>query len=452
MIIYFIPIITSVLLFLSFPPFSLGYLAWVGLIPFFYVIDKTEKDTTRIIISLYTAFIFYSISLFWFYKFFSVFGFVFLIILSAYWMIFGYMAKYINKIWWPLLWFAVEFFRSELSPLKTGFAALGYSQVWNTRLIQSASVIGVYGISLAIVYVNIFIYLFLKEKRYKYIFGAALIFVLMLWGGKYRIKNFENTGKQLNVCGIQSEEFKIESMYELSKKAKKESSEHFDFILWPEGQVIILPGKEQGIFNKLKEYAEELDAYLIAGVIKYKGEELEFENYSMVISPERKILGKYYKHHIILPSKMFFEKNKILKVFNTDKANVATPICYDFDFQDVARKMVKKGTQFFLIPSMIPAYVGGWAKKQHMDMALTRAVESGRWFLRASSSGITHIGCPLGENIKALDIYEKGFLVGEVMTRDEMTLFHRWGYLISYVVYISLGIVFLIRYFRIFKK
>ena len=87
----------------------------------------------------------------------------------------------------------------------------------------------------------------------------------------------------------------------------------------------------------------------------------------------------------------------------------------------------------------------GWfgdtvALEQHLDMARVRAMETGRYLLRATGTGITAAVDPGGRIIDRLPKYEAGFLDVSVPRRAGTTPYVRYGEWPVVVLCLLLGI------------
>ena len=71
---------------------------------------------------------------------------------------------------------------------------------------------------------------------------------------------------------------------------------------------------------------------------------------------------------------------------------------------------------------------------QHMEMAQMRALENGRWLLRATNDGVTAIVDARGHIVKSLPRFEPGVLTGEFSVMTGQTPFTRFGTLPVVVV------------------
>ena len=217
-------------------------------------------------------------------------------------------------------------------------------------------------------------------------------------------------------------------------KTKETARDKPKFIVWPEYSTFLLPGEKERKLTFLLDLAKETNAYLVIGFLEFFGfGKKRFENYALLFSPKRKIIGKYTKVHLIHFTEGGFEKGKDYKVFKTQHGKVGIQLCFDFDYVDVTRKMVKSGAEMFFVPSLDPMFWGKWEHLQHSSMAPLRAVESRRWILRAVSSGMSQIIDPYGQIIESLPIGIEGILIGKISANNKITFYHQYGWLFPYV-------------------
>lgn len=200
-----LPILSGILLILAYPPFNLGFLIWVALIPLFWFIASksasnkqifwggtlcgivffgklfswifatapfewlgiaTEKETIFVFVLLAILYIAQTVFLGLFLGVFAYclrrsfaeclkLRFKHLITIPALWIVFEYL-----RAWgFGILWLGKE---SLLGPHWT-FGNLAYALHNNLALIQIADTAGIYGISLLIVFVNTALFLILKK-------------------------------------------------------------------------------------------------------------------------------------------------------------------------------------------------------------------------------------------------------------------------------------------------
>ena len=162
---FFLVTLSSILLVLSFPEFNLGFLAWIGLVPF--LITLIGKGLKYSFLLSFTGGIIYFAGVFnWILQ---VPGYTPLIhhpllglYLGPFFGLFGLSISFISRRWGvipalssaPFVWVPLEYIRSNLDFLALPWGLLAHSQYQYPVVIQIASIIGTYGISFLIVLVN----------------------------------------------------------------------------------------------------------------------------------------------------------------------------------------------------------------------------------------------------------------------------------------------------------
>ena len=105
---------------------------------------------------------------------------------------------------------------------------------------------------------------------------------------------------------------------------------------------------------------------------------------------------------------------------------LAGNICYEDIFGNELRKNVNNATLLANISNMA-WFAGSWAAEQHLQMARARALETGRWMIRATNTGATAIIDHQGKIRARLAEGERGILEGAAQNREGATPYMRWG-------------------------
>jgi apolipoprotein N-acyltransferase len=105
---------------------------------------------------------------------------------------------------------------------------------------------------------------------------------------------------------------------------------------------------------------------------------------------------------------------------------VGVAICYEIAFGEPLRAALPDAA--FLVTVANDSWFDGTPEPaQHLDMARMRALESGRWLLRAALSGHTAIVAPSGAIVRRLPPGRADVLEGEITPRTGATPYVRWG-------------------------
>jgi len=102
-------------------------------------------------------------------------------------------------------------------------------------------------------------------------------------------------------------------------------------------------------------------------------------------------------------------------------------ICYEALFPEEARARVAAGANVLVTVTNDAWYDRSPAAWQHLQGARMRAVESGRYLLRAANTGVSAIVAPDGRIEATMPWWQQGSVVGEFRTASSMTPYSRFG-------------------------
>jgi len=102
-------------------------------------------------------------------------------------------------------------------------------------------------------------------------------------------------------------------------------------------------------------------------------------------------------------------------------------ICYESLFPEEARHRVRNGAQVLVNITNDAWYGTTPAAWQHFQAARMRAVETGRYVLRAANTGITAIIQPDGTVADTVPWWTQTVLLGSYQLSDQQTPYVRWG-------------------------
>ena len=160
--------LTGIMMWLAFPPFKMGFLAYASLIPFFYLLEeKSFGESFRW--GYLTGFISCIGTLYWINWVTLPGGIATIFVLPLYFSIYALIHSFLKEqlgekfiFAAPFIWTAVEFLRS-LGEIGFPWTSLAYTQTYYPILIQYASITSVYGVSFWIILINVLIYQIIKQ-------------------------------------------------------------------------------------------------------------------------------------------------------------------------------------------------------------------------------------------------------------------------------------------------
>lgn len=102
-------------------------------------------------------------------------------------------------------------------------------------------------------------------------------------------------------------------------------------------------------------------------------------------------------------------------------------ICYESVFPSVTRRLVLAGAEVLELGSNDAWYGPSFGGLQHFQMGRLRAVETGRWLLRAGNDGVTAIIDPYGRVVARIPQRQAAYLVGAFAAQRHQTPYVRFG-------------------------
>lgn len=204
-----------------------------------------------------------------------------------------------------------------------------------------------------------------------------------------------------------------------------------DLIIWPE-TAMPFAYPSSPLAGELRTFVRELGLPLMFGApgVERSAGGTELFNRAFLLLPGGDA-GHYDKEHLVpfgeylppvLDWKIFesllqglggFTAGTGEKLFSLDlkergRADVGMLICYEAIFPELSRKRVASGAELLLNISNDAWYDYTSAPMQHLQLSLMRAVEQGRYVLRATNSGITAVLDPLG-GVHAMGSAQDGY-------------------------------------------
>ena len=108
-------------------------------------------------------------------------------------------------------------------------------------------------------------------------------------------------------------------------------------------------------------------------------------------------------------------------------ARVASLICYEDLIPSLGLEAARQEAQLLVNLTNDAWYGNTAAQYQHHLLASWRAIETGRYLLRATNTGYTGIVDPLGKTIRALAPFTSGILVEDIRLMNKQTFYMRLG-------------------------
>jgi apolipoprotein N-acyltransferase len=484
-------LLSGLLLFLSFPKFGSGILAWVALIPLFYVL-RDEKPWEGFKTGFLTGLIAHVGILYWIshvvvqYGYLPVYtGIAAMLLLAAYLSLYtacfslgvvflrarGH-ALYLSA---PLLWTILEFARSHLL---TGFPweNLAHSQYLYGDIIQIADITGAYGITFTIVLINTVLFNVLAAhfRREKYpaaeIATACAILVVIYGYGLFRTSDIQESLKRASTVEVALVQGNIDQNIKWDARYQSETLEIYrtlsiraipaqgGLIVWPETAVPFYferPGPLQAAVFDLARISGRTLLFGSPSYVEGNGM-VSFMNSAYLLRSDGVVEGRYDKVHLVpygeyVPLRKLlpfigklvagvgdFRPGKGFEPLVSDGHRFGVLICYEAIFPEAARDYKRKKADL-LVNITNDAWFGRTsAPYQHLSMTVFRAVENRLYLVRAANTGISAVIDPVGKILERTGLFERTVLKGRVKFIDEKTFYAAYGDLFVYLCGIAL--------------
>jgi apolipoprotein N-acyltransferase len=364
------------------------------------------------------------------------------------------------------LWCGLEWLWS-LSPL--WWTDLANSQSpHNTAILHLSQLSGPITITLALMAVNGAVAeAWLSRQGRMLAVAIALCFGLHTLGwGLAQVPLGSNPADRLSIGMIQGN---IPTRFKLSPAGVRQSVETYrhdyetlaaqkvDAVLLPEGALPLLWGQSLGQEESILRAVKTAGVPLWAGTFVPKGE--DFTQSLLSISAEGSVLSQYDKAKLVplgeylpfesvlasilrrlSPLRMGMVAGSSSQVFETPFGQAIVGICYDSVFSELFRAQAAAGGQFILSIANNDPY-SYRMMAQHHALDVMRAVESDRWLVRVTNTGLSAAIDPRGQTLWKSAINEQVTHIAEIERRTTRTLYVRVGnWLLPAMVLWSIGI------------
>jgi apolipoprotein N-acyltransferase len=483
---------------------------WFCLTPLLYALLSKDKNgqTLRVsqaaMLAYVSGVIWYLGNCYWIYQTMHIYGeipkvaslgilLLFAFYVALYHALFGVLVGLLRRkfdrsfVLWsvPFLWVAVELARARI----TGFPwdLLGYTLVDNSNVSRLASVTGVMGLSLFIAFVNI---CWLSRSDHPRSFfslrwsvaGLFVVAISVLLGSHVFAPVSSRTTasavllqENLDVgamtsAPIETKEDLLASFSRLSLQPTHPLLPYAkpDLIAWPESPADFFDA-DPVFRSALSQLAVHTDIPVVANDIRYglrlpTGRYEEYNSAAFFL-PDGSYAGHYDKMRLVpfgeyVPYKpLFFFAGDLLgslpfvpgqqrKIFTSGGHRYGVFICYESIFGDDIRQFINDGAEVLVNISDDGWYGDSSAPWEHLDMVRMRAIENGRWIVRATNTGITVAVDPLGRVTAQMPRHVRGSLQVAFGYSDQRTLYTRFGDWVGWLCVVVSAVLIVAGYTR----
>ena len=486
---YAFAVASGVLLALSFPKFGHPVFGWIALAPLLVALSNPDSRIPNpasastlhaFLIGLTTGIVYFTGTLYWITRVMALYGDLhwwvaalvnaaLIAYLSLFPAFFAIVMRRIVRAYGPaaimaapFVWVASELGRTQLL---TGFpwVLLGYSQVSMLPIAQLASVVGVYGVSALVASVSAAAAMVATNAGWRAagVVGSLLLAVTV-WGS-VRVSRSELTrmGDPVRVGLLQGNIDQSEKTDLARARAifsaylamtRQAIGAGAELVIWPESSTPFMFEEDPEGANRIRAIAREARVPILVGSdqIEWRLENGRripgrYFNSAFLVRADGTTAGVYRKMHLVpfgeyVPLKrlLFFAAPLVEAVgpfsAGADAAllpvgahPVSVAICYEVVYPNLVRQFVRGGSELLTTITNDAWFGRTSAPYQHFEQASMRAIEEGRYLVRAANTGISGIVDPYGRVLARSDLYQPAMIVGDARFLRAPTFYARHG-------------------------
>ena len=346
--------------------------------------------------------------------------------------------------------------------------------------LQTASYLGSYFITFMIVVVNFFLAYALLEFSNKKMRNVGAICAVSLLAFQYIAGTLIwfttdiTDGEKLTVACIQGN---ISSSDKWSEDSDIKTTEVYVRLVTEAAEkgaeLIVLPETafpydfdtpRYAYFNKtFGDISKHYGAYILVGAYTHTEDKSSLNSLICYMPDGQRLDTVYSKRHLVpfgeyVPLRPLIETlippladlvlssedidfGEGANIMKTDIADIGGLICFDSIYEQLTFESVRDGAELICLGTNDSWFFDSAALYMHNAQAQLRAIENGRYLVRAANTGISTVITPRGEVISELEPLVEGNIYATVYARDNKTLCTALGN--SFVFVILAGIAIL---------
>jgi apolipoprotein N-acyltransferase len=376
----------------------------------------------------------------------------------------------------PWLWVASEWLRAWLG-WNFPWVLLGSAQASVVPVAQLASVTGVYGLSALTALVSTagaVLAISQRPQDRRSVLFVGLLVLAVIGGGAYRVSrgSLTTSGTPMRVGLLQGnvpQDAKWNPIFRdaildryvgLSRQALATGAQ---LVIWPEASTPFPFERDEQASAPIRRLAAQTHVPFVIGTDEVEPRTADHPeqlyNTAVIVGSDgrsrdtyRKVrlvpFGEYVPYRRLLffvgplvESVGDFLPGNEFKVFDVEGTRFSVAICYEAVYASIAEEFVNRGSELLTTITNDAWFERSSAAYQHFDQAALRAVEQGRYLVRAANTGISGAVDPYGRVIARTPLFEATTITVDVRLLSDRTIYNRIG---DVVAWLSLAVAALV--------
>lgn len=337
----------------------------------------------------------------------------------------------------PCTWVLLEWVRSWFL---TGFPwlILGTSQL-NSPLRGLAPIVGQLGLSFILTLSGaLFIVAIKSHRRHWY---KSIVLLILIWCGAFALTPIQWTHAQNKPVTVSLVQGNIPQELKWSPGYLKTTLDIYfklsyghwksQLVIWPEAAIPLLLQDAQGFVTSMGNIASDRHATFITGIPVLNG----FTYYNSMLISENNQQQLYYKRHLVpfgeyvpfsrllrgmigffsIPMSDFSPGPAIQPDLKAAGMIIAPFICYEVAYESSSLAELPRANLLITL-SNDAWFDRSFASAQHLELGRFRALETGRYHLFVTNTGITAIINPQGIVQASIPVDQPGVLTGTIQS------------------------------------
>ena len=233
-----------------------------------------------------------------------------------------------------------------------------------------------------------------------------------------------------------------------------------DVVVWPETALPYTVKEGNSTYQYVSDLAREAEVTILAGAFTKdydeEGNPLSYNSLICFLPDGAMHETVYSKRHLVpfgefVPMRGLFEtlipplaelvmsgddlaKGENAAVITLDEGQIGSLICFDSIYEALTLDSVRDGAQLICLSTNDSWFTDSVALDMHNAQAQLRAIESGRYVLRAANTGISSLISHRGEEMERIPSHDAGMVIGEAELRESRTLYSYIGNTFVYLL------------------